>query len=361
MIPSRETSSVARARRSGGQSRPNPVNDRVFEETAWARGDRHDQHGPYRSARAGRQCGHGVGKRHRGRDVASARLRVRRAQSRCQLSRLSRQPGQLSRKPRPAVAVVPARGSRAGNRARLCQGDGSGNGGHAARERRTHAWLAGYLQRLVRSPAGLRHGGERSGRRMQTPPLDRVDPLVEGPGRAAPPQCQVGRRATLAPRAGGEHAAGGCAHEDTTQGSGVCLPRRRAAGARARSRSRNSAGRAIHGARSAARIGAGNRTCRRSSRRRRAAGDPDGPVQPLPAKLEPAGAAGGAAWRAGRNRPQVRGGVPHRARPARRGTDVANQSGCDRRGEAFGRDPPAGLDRSCRSSRRGRRMAYRPG
>ena len=233
-----------------------------------------------------------MGQRYRGRDAAPTRNRIHRAQSGRQLSRISRQPGQLPRQPRPAVAVVPARGSRAGDRAWLCQGDGPGDGGHAARQRWSDARLAGNLQRLVRSVAGIRHGRKRTGRRMQAPSLDRVDPRIERPGRAASPQCQVGRRAALASGSGGEHVASRRAHEDTPQGSGVRLPRCRAAGTRPRDRSRVAAGRAIRSARGTARIRASGRTRRGSSRRRRAAGDSHGPLQSLPGELESAGAAG---------------------------------------------------------------------
>ena len=138
-----------------------------------------------------------------GRRAARARHPLYRAQSRRQLSRPARQPGELSRQRAAADAALPARGKRGRHRARLRQGHRQGDGGGGAFQCRADARHHGDLQRLVRPHADGRARRHRPGRCRQAPAVDRLDPHRARPGRAGARLHQMGRPAGLArsPRA----------------------------------------------------------------------------------------------------------------------------------------------------------------
>ena len=147
-----------------------------------------------------------VRQRRGGGDAARAGDPVHRAESRLQLSRPARQPGEPPRQPRAADAAVPARGARGGDRARLRQGDRQADGRRGACQCRADARQHGDVQRLVRPRAGDRAGRHRPGRCAEAAALDRLDPHRARPGRAGAALHQMGRPAGLG-RSGARVAA----------------------------------------------------------------------------------------------------------------------------------------------------------
>ena len=99
-----------------------------------------------------------------------------------------------------ADAAVPARGERRRDRARLRQGHRQADGRRGPRQCRAHARHDGDVQRLVRPHADAAARRDRSGRRAEAAPVDRLDPHRARPGRAGARLHQMGRSAGLARR-----------------------------------------------------------------------------------------------------------------------------------------------------------------
>ncbi len=174
-----------------------------------------------------------------GSDAIAAMLRAARhplcrAQSRVELSRAARQPGQLPRQHRAAHAAVPARGERRGPRPRLGQSDRPAAPRFRARQCRADACLDGDLQRLVRPRAVDRARGHRGARRSPTAAVDRMDPHRPRPGRFGAQLHQMGRPARLGRGGAGSGVARRHDRADGAQGPGLPQFRPRLAGGRDR-------------------------------------------------------------------------------------------------------------------------------
>ena len=134
----------------------------------------------------------------RGRGYAArARHPLYRAKSGRQLSRPARLDRELPRQRDAADAVVPARGGRRCDCARLRQGHRQGDGGGGTFQRRAVPRHHGDLQCLVRPHAGGDAGRNGPGRRRQAAAMDRLDPHRARPGRDRARLHQVGRSAGL--------------------------------------------------------------------------------------------------------------------------------------------------------------------
>ena len=200
----------------------------------------------HRPADPGRRQRRRLRQRRGGRRAARARHSLYRAQSRRQLSRPARQPGQLSRQRAAADAALPARGKRGRDRARLCQGHRQGDGGGGAFQCRPDARHHGDLQRLVRPHADGGARRHRPGRRRQAAAVDRLDPHRARPGRAGARLHQMGRPAGLARRRARSDAARRLDRQHRAARAGLHQSRRRDAGSQARRAGRPDRRQALH-------------------------------------------------------------------------------------------------------------------
>ena len=262
-----------------------------------------------------------------------------------ELSRIARQPGQLSRQQPAAHAAVPARGECRGVGAWLGQGHRPADAGHRARQCRADACDDGDLQCLVRPGAGHRARRHRRARRDPAAAVDRMDPHRARPGCLDPQFQQMGRPA-LFDRGG---AGGGVARQhdraDRTARAGLSQFRPGTAGRR----DRGGAADARHCAFCAAGLARTRRRAdppgRRVAGAGRAAGDPDGPRLARPRGMAAAGRTGRGGRRAGHDRPQGRGGVPDRPSAARCRSRRFIVAGRRRAGRRRRCDPEPRLDR----------------
>ena len=150
--------------------------------------------------------------------AACSRYPLHRHQSRLELPRTARLPGQLSWQRTAAAAGLPARGVGGRYRARLRQGDGARNGRRGALQRRAVPRDDGGLQRVVRPHAVAVDRRHRASRCRKAPALDRLDPHRPRPGRDCAWLCEVGRPACV---------AGSCPRSRSAGRSGLRTRRRR--------------------------------------------------------------------------------------------------------------------------------------
>ena len=143
---------------------------------------------------------------HRRRD-ARAGLRICRADARRELSRLARQPGQLSGQHPSDHAARAARGKRGRDCARLRENHRQTAGRRTAQQRGAPARVDGDLQCVVRAGADADLRRQRPDGCRGAPSVDRLGAYLHRPGGARAPLHQVGQPAGVAGRNRGSDAA----------------------------------------------------------------------------------------------------------------------------------------------------------
>ena len=301
-----------------------------------------------------------MGQRRDGGDAAHAGNPLHRAHARRELSRLARQPGQLSRQHTTRNAAVYPRGERRGIGARLRPRHRQTARRRIARQRRADARDHGDFQCLVRSHSDAAAGRRRPGRRHEAPAVGRLDPRHQRHGRAGPSLHQMGQPARIGESRAGVHPARLADRSDAAARSRVrrtrCRPPGRSAGRPGADAGARPVSHANHG-----------RAARRSRGRSRAmvahcqtAALPDRPRQQRSLRLRAPRRAGRARRRACAHRHQDRSELSHPAPAASVPAEPLRQRRCNPGVARRRRDREPRLDRSRRDAAPGvRRRASR--